>query len=66
LKQFIPVIADFGGLLGLFLGCSLLSIAEIIFLLIHLFIKSSKIQDNVVKQERIEKKIELSRNEANY
>lgn len=41
-----PVIADFGGLLGLFLGCSLISIIEIFYFSVSSFLDSR--QANVV------------------
>ncbi|KAG5676566.1 hypothetical protein PVAND_006390 [Polypedilum vanderplanki] len=50
-------IADFGGLLGLFMGCSLISIVEIIFLLLHIFSKSNKIKDTDVERKIIENKL---------
>jgi len=44
-SDFFPVIADFGGLLGLFMGCSILSIVEVIFHCIRACFKKGQIQE---------------------
>jgi hypothetical protein len=41
------VIADLGGLLGLFMGASIISFIEIIFGLVHMAVKKSKKQHQV-------------------
>lgn len=41
----VLVIADFGGLLGLFMGCSILSIVEVIFHCIRACFKKGKVQE---------------------
>jgi hypothetical protein len=39
-------VSDVGGLLGLFMGCSLISIVEIFFFIIRFVTKSSRIESN--------------------
>jgi hypothetical protein len=55
--KFSNFIADCGGLLGLFLGCSVLSIVELCYLLV-LFICKRKDKNLKVHQKKIKKKFQ--------
>jgi hypothetical protein len=63
---FFSVISDIGGYLGLFLGCSLLSIIEIFFFLgakiyeitTRIFCKDKKVVDIPTKSENVTLKLE--------